>query len=327
MKNHKMLGIASVLLAAGMIAPVILVLTLKEGREYIKKDWDDILRVTFVCPISSGDEYWKAAFQGMQDAAEEIGNIDVNMVGPEKIDSEWIGAFDTAIAARVQGIISTGTSEKVETKISEAARENIPVVLIDTDIPDSDRICYIGLDNFRLGSDGGEFIARQTGGKAQIAVISLGEQALNFIDRTKGLQSVVEQYPEIEIVVSQIAGNSLEAAKTAAQILEEYPQVDTFFCIDGTTPKGVAQKIKEMKLENEILCLGLSSDTEILERIEDGSLDATIDLQPYAMGYQAVKDLDAYHRGEQPEEIVIPDTILVTEENVQEFQRKKDTKM
>ena len=42
-------------------------------------------------------------------------------------------------------------------------------------------------------------------------------------------------------------------------------------------------------------------------------------LKPYEMGYQAVKNLAFYLRGQQIETSIIPDTITVTAANVEEF--------
>lgn len=44
-------------------------------------------------------------------------------------------------------------------------------------------------------------------------------------------------------------------------------------------------------------------------------------LKPYEMGYQTVKNLAFYLRGQQIETSIIPDTITVTAANVEEFSK------
>lgn len=294
-----------------------------QSQSVREKDWENTLRFTFVCPIPSGDEYWNAAYAGMQSAAAELGNVDVSLDGPKQISEGVVRTFDTAVAAQVDGIISTGTRKDIAERINTAAESGIPVALIDTDAPESERVCYIGLDNYQLGVEGGNFIAERTGGDARIAVIRLSETAQNFIDRECGLEAVIGSYPDMEIVTARTAQNALAASEEVYWILDQYPEVDTVFCIDGTTPKGAAQALKELNAEDRILCLGLSDDQEIVERIRDGSLDATIGLQPYEMGYRAVKNLVNHIEGVSPEETVIPDIILVTLDNIEEFIKLK----
>ncbi|MGI6010042.1 MAG: sugar ABC transporter substrate-binding protein [Ruminococcus sp.] len=286
--------------------------------------FEDVKRITFVCPITNDDTYWESAYEGMKAAARELGGIDVMMTGSDQADEEeWVRSFDSAVAAQVDGIISTGTSKALISHINKAAAEHIPVALIDTDLPESDRLCYVGLDNYELGREGIELISELSGKKAQIGVIGLSYKAENFKERLKGMEDAVKQYPQMQIVTVKTVSNAVKASEAAAKITEQYPQIDTFYCIDGTTPKGAAQFLIENHKTSDILCVGMSDDQEIVDRIRDGSLDGTISLQPYEMGYQALMNLNDYLNNEEVNEITIPDTRKVSAENIEKFAYSK----
>lgn len=295
--------------------------TQNEDRASFNKD---AIRFTFVCPIVKDDVYWNAAFQGMKDAANKLQNVDVRMIGPEDGNKEkFLEAFDAAEAAQVDAIVTSGINKEMENRIANAVKQDIPVALIDTDLPDSQRVCYVGLDNKQLGTEGAELVAELTGKKANIAVIGLSDQAGNFIERKKGMHSVWNTYSDMHIIVEQTANNMVKAYQTAWDILESYPEVNTFFCIDSTTPVGVAQALRDKGIEDKIVCVGLGGDEEIIRCIRDGSLDGTICLKPYEMGYQVVKNLALYLQGENIETSMIPDTITITSENIEEFAKNE----
>lgn len=306
---------------------LVLMLILLSGcahQEDRKRFDENDLRFTFVCPIVKDDIYWNAAFKGMQDAADELQNVDVRIVGPEDGNKEnFLQAFDAAVAAQVDAILISGLESSVADRIDAAAEQGIPVALIDTDLPDSQRVCYVGLDNKQVGKEGAELIAGLTGEKANIAVIGLTDRAENFVARKQGMYSVWNPLPDMHVVVERTASNMVKAYQAAWDILEEYPEVDTFFCIDATTPVGVSQALRDRGLEGEIVCVGLGSDKEIIRCISDGSLDGTICLKPYEMGYQAVKNLALYLQGQRIETYIIPEIIAVTASNVEEFAKNE----
>ena len=83
-----------------------------------------------------------------------------------------------------------------------------------------------------------------------------------------------------------------------------------------------AGKIGKVK----IVCF--DEEVETLEGVEEGAIDATIVQQPFEFGYQSVKLMAAYLRGDKsvvPEskKIIVP-TLVVNKANVAEFSVKMD---
>ena len=84
-----------------------------------------------------------------------------------------VDAIQKAIYSKVNGIITAGTNSSPELieVINAAVKEEIPVVLVNSDIPSSDRTCYVGTDNYEAGRMAGVDMAEATGKKAKIGVI------------------------------------------------------------------------------------------------------------------------------------------------------------
>jgi ABC-type sugar transport system substrate-binding protein len=111
--------------------------------------------------ISTGAEYWRAAEAGLIDACEALG-VTPDFRGPTTQDAqEQADVMATVVGMRPAGIlISPGRPETLTPYINDAMEQGIPVICLDTDAPNSDRIAYFGTDNYEAGRTGAEILAR-----------------------------------------------------------------------------------------------------------------------------------------------------------------------
>ena len=125
-------------------------------------------RFTFVSPL-----IWDETANGITVADEELGT-NTKCIGFKSMNEQGqVDAIQKAIYSKVNGIITAGTNSSPELieVINAAVKEEIPVVLVNSDIPSSDRTCYVGTDNYEAGRMAGEDMAEATGKKAKIGVI------------------------------------------------------------------------------------------------------------------------------------------------------------
>ncbi|MEC2346439.1 substrate-binding domain-containing protein, partial [Paenibacillus barengoltzii] len=103
--------------------------------------------------------YWEMVEKGAAEAAEKYG-IDIEFTGPVRNNmEEQLNLLEKAIAARVDAIIVQGLNEERFTPvINKAVRRGIPVVTIDTDAPNSQRLTYVGTDNLAAGERLGRLV-------------------------------------------------------------------------------------------------------------------------------------------------------------------------
>lgn len=284
------------------------------------------LRFTFVCPIQ-GNVYWNTCVAGMEDAAKELGNISINVVGPTQVDTtQFVKDLDSTIASQVDGIMLMCYDENmIGTSIDNATKAGIPVVTVDTDGANTSRIAYYGTANYDAGVMAGEEMVRLTGGKAKIIIETADLVATNMKERIDGFLSVIEKHDDMVVLSTEVASDVLEGAEVAAQFLTAYPECDTIYCAEGQGAKGVAQTIQERGLVDDITLLTFDEDQELLEKIQDGTIKATVAQDPYTMGYKSVFALKSVNDGEEIVEKInnIP-VVIISEDNVAEYLKKYD---
>ena len=268
-----------------------------------------------------GSPFYALAEAGMIAAAEELEAVEVSMVGGATA-AVVTETFDKVIASEPDGIITMGLIESLfKEPIDRAMANGIPVFCYDTDLPTSDRIAFFGSDNYEAGVMAGEKMVELLDGKGKIAIIAQsfdteGSQGM----RRSGFEEVIGQYPEMEIVTTELAADLITGADKASQLLTAHPDLNAILTCDGQTVKGVASAVAEKGRAGEIKVVCFDEDEQILDEIIAGNITATVAQEPYEMGYQSTKALVAYIRdGVQCEEINSTECYLVDADNAEEY--------
>ena len=256
---------------------------------------ENTYRYTFVSPLVS-HEYWIDVEEGIQAGAKEQG-VDVAVLGDTKVDVDaMVKYIDTAIASKVDGIITMALSPAaIGPAIDRAVDAGIPVVLVDTDAPESKRAAYVGTSNYDAGYEAGKAMIEATGGKAKIGIIrgTIGQETDN--DRIKGFEDAIKDEPDMEILTTE-ACNSDMLTVAAGKVLEE------------------------QGLSGTITVIGWDDTDECLDFIRTGVVKGTIVQKPDFMGRKAVELLTRINNGEELTETVIDSGVtFVTAENVDTY--------
>src|SRR5215470_7158978 len=139
--------------------------------------------------------YWQEAAAGLSDSATQMG-VKAELTGPAGFSlSEELTAFQQAVAQKPDGIlVSASNADSFEAPINAAIAQGIPVVCVDADVPGSNRVLFVGTDNFRGGQESGKRMAELLVGKGNIAVITIPGQ-FNLEERMRGVNEALKKYP------------------------------------------------------------------------------------------------------------------------------------
>ncbi|MGO4787870.1 sugar-binding protein [Paenibacillus sp. 2KB_20] len=263
--------------------------------------------------------YWEMVEKGAEEAAEEYG-IDIEFAGAVRNNmDEQLNLLEKAIAARVDAIIVQGLNEEKFTPlINKAVGRGIPVVTIDTDAPNSQRLAYVGTDNVAAGESLGHLVVETTGGSGKIGVIIGSDLAASQLQRLDGLMQVVGQYSGMEIVAVRSSNIShMEAIQQAAQMLREHPEINVMVGTSATDALGMLQAAKSLR-RDELTIIGFDNQKETLNAIRSGEIKGTVAQQPYLMGGTAVKLLYDHFQGKQLLPEYYTEVKVLDRSNVQE---------
>jgi ribose transport system substrate-binding protein len=305
-----------------LLAACVVSTALWAGGRQEGADGDEQLRFAFVSPFI-GHPYWVDVADGVDAAAKEFGisYTETGPIGEVNIDRQ-ISAIETAIASKVDGILTMALNPEAFTPvINRAEAEGIPVVLIDTDAPESNRTVYAGTSNRDAGYAAGKAMAEATGGNAKIGIVTGAIDADNLNLRIDGFREAIKEHSGMTIVDIQ-PGNSdlLQATEKTQSMLQAHSDITALFGVSAEVAIAQGKIVEERGLKGKITIVGFDDLAETLDYIRAGTVYATTVQKPYMMGYLGIELLNRLNNGETLESDIIDTGVtIVTSDNVDSY--------
>lgn len=285
--------------------------TIQEPGEY---------RFTFISPFANAG-YWGSIAHGMKEA-DEVYHTNTKFVGFMESDPEMMSeAIRSAVCAAPDGIITAGDrDERVVRALKDANDQGIPVVLIDNDSREIDRLCYIGIDDYEAGRLAGKDIAAGAEGPVCAAVIIGSATSENQRERLRGFEEELALHPGCGVETVLEANYSLLAFREMLpELLKANPRINALFCAEGYSSIIAGEILTAMGPEYDDMRVVVFGQTEeILEHVASGRYYSTIIHEPGKMGSLAVETLEQYQRGILPgQDTIYVNCVSVTRENLE----------
>jgi ribose transport system substrate-binding protein len=239
-----------------------------------------------------GSEFFNWCYAGMIDAAARIGgNIEVELQGPAEWDASLEArAIEQLLAKGVDGVLATaGDAQVMNPAINRAIGSGIPVVLFDSDAPESDRLAFCGTENYAAGYEAGLAVAEWLGDDARVG-ISTFPGPDHLVRRIAGFtDALAAAAPGAQIVQTVNDEGKVEVAETAlTAMLQANPEINAIFAAHGNPGPGAAAAVRTLGREGEVHIMGFDFGLPVIELIEAGEIRATVGQNPYLMGYMSM---------------------------------------
>jgi len=185
--------------------------------------------------------------------------------------------------ARADGIAFMALEHPVVREaVNTLAAQGVPTVTLISDLANSERAAYVGLDNRAAGRTAGYLLARFIGPRAaHVALIAGSRHYRAHEERESGfLQLYAEQFQAMQVVdLREGYDDAQRNYEQTRQLLEQYPQLAGIYNIGGASD-GVARALKEAGQQHRVVFIGhgLTPDTRAL--LIDGTMDAVITQSP-----------------------------------------------
>lgn len=241
---------------------------------------------------STQTEFWLSVFAGAEAAATEY-NLSLNILGPETeedYESQNQMVADAVEAGAEALVFSAIDYENNAQAIDEAARAGVKIVAIDSNV-DSDAVStYIGTDNYAAGQMAAQAALDRVSGQLNVGIINYDISSANGQERERGAVDTFTQSGRAEVtaVINTLAQASYAQEDTEA-LLREYPEINVLLAFNEPTSVGAAQAVEEMGLSESVFLVGFDSNVLTIDGLQEGSVDALIVQNPYAMGYLGVE--------------------------------------
>ena len=293
------------------------------------------------------DPFWDLCAAGVRQAETELGGVDCEIHFPPKGLADQKSILETLLAKGIAGIAVSPIDADGQTQFLNEVASQTKMITHDADAPKSDRLVYIGTDNYKAGRALGQLVkeAIPEGGEVVIFVGRL--EQLNARLRRQGLidellarphqtlgQVTIDEVSKVfkgekyTILDTRTDNFVMDAAKSNAEdAITKYPNLACMVGLFAYNPPRCLQAIKEAGKLGQIKVCGFDEDDALLQAIKDGHAQGTISQQPWKYGYESVRVLKGILDGDNS---VVPANKFidvgyktVTAKNIDEFWNEK----
>jgi ribose transport system substrate-binding protein len=269
---------------------------------------------------NNDEEFWSYCDAGARKAAKDF---DVTLIfrKPEKgsfsTQMQIIGDLENKGVAGMAVSVINPEEQAQELKI---LAKKMKLITMDNDAAGSDRICYIGTDNYAAGREVGRLVreAMPEGGTLAVFVgqttpINARERFWGMVDELNGTAGRNE-FPNARFE-GEIGGkykiyrggaitdnaDRTQAQINAQQALEKIG-AEPSVCMIGLwayNPPKILEAVRSDKKYKHVKIVAFDEAWETLDGIDSGEIYSTVVQDPFNFGYRSVEILAAEARGDK----------------------------
>ena len=221
-------------------------------------------------------------------------------------------------------MIRPDNPEALSAIVESTYDSGIPVVVTGRGVATDKYTTFVMLDDAELGRYAAEhavMLLTEKYGEPRGKVVEIQGTAGagSAIARSTGINEVLDQYPDIEVVASQPANYQRAMGKTVMEnILQAQPEIDLVISASGESLVGAMEAMEAVGRLDEPFIVGIDGYNGLLKAIHEGTAHYTV-LYPAELGAESVRVAMKVLEGEDvPKEWPMP-IFEVTPDNVEEY--------
>lgn len=272
-------------------------------------------------------DFWQEIYNGAYTAGLDE-NVYVDLLGSNLSQNyNRYELMEIAIYSGVDGImVEADESLRMTELIDLAVANDIPVVTLYGDNPNSMRCSYVGVGNYELGREYGRQVLEIAGEDAVSAAVLVSAQASDTSQNIvwSGIQETVLQENEknADIQLSLISvddSSNFTVEESIRDIFMQESLPDIIICLNEVNTTCLYQAVIDYNKVGEIDILGYYANDTILKGIYRNVITSTISIDANQMGRYCIDALTEYKKLGNTSEYLMADITLVDKKNVSGF--------
>ena len=295
-------------------------------------------KVIAVIPKGTSHLFWISVHAGALSAGKEF-NVDIDWNGPaaETDFARQIQIVDSFVARHVDGIVLAATEKTaLVAPIERALAAGIPVTVFDSGVDTDKYMTFLATNNYEGGQMAARTLAKMLNEKGKVALVANEPGSLSTMDRERGFEEGIKQFPNIKLVATQFGHSDRAKSLSATEnILTANPDLDGIFASCEPSSVGASQALKSRKQGGKVKLVAFDSSDTLIEDTLNGVVSAMVVQDPFRMGHDAVKTIVDKWNGNQPakridlsariifkEDLEKPEIKSLLHPNIEEFTKK-----
>ena len=251
------------------------------------------LRIGLVAK-SLGNGFFNAVRKGGDEAARELGNVQVIFTGPTTPTAEGqIEVLNALIAQHVDAIaVSANDPDALVPTLTKAMQRGIKVLSYDSAVAPEGRTLHLAPSSDPLIGETCLQLAAAAapGGKGQVAILSATPTSTNQNAWIAAMQAAAPRYPGLSIVAT-VYGDDLsdKSYRETVALLKRYPDLAVIIAPTSVGIVAAAKAVEDEHRTGKVYVTGLGLPSEMAGHVAAGSVRSFAIWNPIDLGYSAIQ--------------------------------------
>ena len=253
-------------------------------------------RITIaMMPKLKGIDYFNACQRGAEEAARELGTVELIYDGPleGKVDKQ-IEMIDGWITRGVDVIaVACNDPVAIAPALKRARRAGIRVITWDADADPakSEREFFVNQASPQsIGYELVDVMAEEAGPASKVAIITSSMTAPNQNEWIKWMKKrQADKYPKMNIAYIRPSEEDQQLAlRVTKDLLKSDPQIRGVWGISSVAFPGAAEAVKQLGLSGKVAVTGLSTPSSMRSFVKEGVVKTVVLWNAVDLGYLTV---------------------------------------
>ena len=238
-----------------------------------------------------GIGFFDAAHKGAEEAAKELGGVDIIYTGPTDTTAEGqIEVINSLIAQKVDAIaISANDKDALVPVLKKAMQRGITVISFDSGVAPEGRAMHLNpSSNALIGNMCVKMAADNLPEGGDVAILSATATATNQNTWIEEMKKVLPNYKGINIVTTVYGDDKTDKSYTETQgLIKAYPNLKAIIAPTSVGIVAAAQAVEDAGMVGKINVTGLGLPSEMAGHVKAGSSKSFAIWTPIDLGYSA----------------------------------------
>ncbi len=204
---------------------------------------------------------------------------------------QQVALIEELLELGVDGLAITPINHPmVAQRLACLKNKGIPFVTVNSDIPDSDRLAYVGSNYYKSGQTAAGIMRMATGGRANVGIVMGSPWVLCHSERVAGFTNVMRETGEGTRITGTVVNNDddLQSFLVTRELLQNHPETDALF-LAAAGVAGACRAVEDLGRAGSMKIICYDTPPSTCRLLRDGTILASIAQQPFVQG---VKPLD-----------------------------------
>src|SRR4051812_17963781 len=232
------------------------------------------VNVAFV--TNNPSDFWQIAKAGINKAEKDFNVTCDFQMPPDGTAADQQRIVEALMAKGVQGMAISPNDPANQTDLLNQIASQMPLITQDSDAPKSNRVAYVGTNNYKAGVEAGKLIKEvlPNGGKIMLFVGRIDAQ--NALERSNGIKDTLK---DSKVEILDIRTDGTDRAKAKSNVEDTIARTPDIACLVGlwsyNTP-AIISAVKDAGKAGKIPIVGFDEEDDTLQGVTDGTVYATV---------------------------------------------------